>query len=326
MKRKLAMLCAICIGMVVLGAGCGKAAKSSGKLQVVCTIFPEYDWVRELTAGVDGIEVTMLVKNGTDLHNYQPSVQDIAAISSANVFCYVGGVSDAWAADVLQTAANDTIQTVSLVEAADADEEVIVEGMQEEHDHDHDDGTENYTAVEVDEHVWLSLERAVQCCQAIRDALVKADPVHAQQYKQNCEAYTAELNALDEKYETMTEHGVRDVIVVPDRFPFRYLADDYDLTYYAAFPGCSAETEASFETIAFLAEKVQSLQLPCVLVTETSDQSLAKTVLKNANSDGEIYTLHAMQSVSQQQVEEGVTYLSIMEQNLTVLQEALTAQ
>ncbi len=317
----------LCMGLFVGSlSGCGGETKETSEtIQVVCTIFPAYDWVREIAADVTDIEITMLVKNGTDLHSYQPSVQDIASIASADLFCYVGGTSDAWVDDALTTSDNDAMQTVSLVDVADADEEVIVEGMQADaHDHEHDETEDDTRTAELDEHVWLSLERAQLGCYAIRDALVQADPAHAGQYEENCAAYVEQLAALDTQFAETVQAGVRDVIVVPDRFPFRYLAEDYDLTYYAAFPGCSAETEASFSTIAFLAQQVQSLQLPCVLVTETSDQSLAKTVLENAGSGGEILTMHSLQSVSENDVAQGATYLSLMEENLETLRTALS--
>lgn len=326
MKRRFAFLLTLCLGWSVFLGGCGGTLpKPDGRLQVVCTIFPEYDWARQLTHGVDGVDLTLLVQNGTDLHSYQPSVRDIAEIARADVFCYVGGVSDTWVNDVLDTTENHTAQLVSMAEAAHADEEVTVEGMQEEHhDHDHDhDHDEQEEEPELDEHVWLSLRRAQLACEAMRDALCAADPVHADTYRQNCDAYVQQLQALDARFQTMTESAARSTIVVADRFPFRYLAEDYGLTYYAAFPGCSAETEASFETIVFLSDKVKSLELPGVLTIEGSNQSMARTILENADSDGFIDTMQSLQAVSRKEIREGVTYLSKMEENYTVLEQAL---
>lgn len=325
MKRKLAFLLTLCFGWSVFFSGCGGTLpKPDGKLQVVCTIFPEYDWARQLTQGVDSVDLTLLVKNGTDLHSYQPSVKDIAAISRADVFCYVGGVSDTWVNDVLDTTENHTAKLVSMVDAAHADEEVLAEGMQDDdhhHDHDHDHDAEEET--ELDEHVWLSLRRAQLACAAMRDALCQADPSHAEAYQANYTAYAGQLQALDAEYQTMTETAERSTIVVADRFPFRYLAEDYGLTYYAAFPGCSAETEASFETIVFLSDKVKSLGLSCVLTMEGSNHSLAKTILENAGTDGSILTLQSLQAVSQSEIDQGATYLSKMQENYSVLEKAL---
>lgn len=289
--------------------------------------FPEYDWARQLTQGVDNVDLTLLVKNGTDLHSYQPSVRDIAMIARADVFCYVGGISDTWVNDVLDTTENRTAQLVSMAEAADADEEVLAEGMQAEHEHDHhdDESDSHEEPPELDEHVWLSLRRAALACTAMKEALCKADPAHEDIYNQNCTDYLQKLQELDSDFTEMTSQAARDTIVVADRFPFRYLAEDYGLTYYAAFPGCSAETEASFETIVFLSEKVESLHLPCVLVTEGSNSSLAKTILENAGSDGKILTLQSLQAVSQKEIDTGVTYLSKMQENYDVLKQALNS-
>lgn len=310
--------------------GCGGTLpKTDDRLQVVCTIFPEYDWARQLTLGVDNVDLTLLVKNGTDLHSYQPSVRDIAMIARADVFCYVGGVSDTWVNDVLDTTENRTAQLVSMAEAADADEEVLAEGMQAEHEHEHDhhddESDSHEEPPELDEHVWLSLRRAALACTAMKEALCKADPAHEDIYNQNCTDYLQKLQELDSDFTEMTSQAARDTIVVADRFPFRYLAEDYGLTYYAAFPGCSAETEASFETIVFLSEKVESLHLPCVLVTEGSNSSLAKTILENAGSDGKILTLQSLQAVSQKEIDTGVTYLSKMQENYDVLKQALNS-
>lgn len=328
MKRKLAFLLTLCFGWSVFFSGCGGTLpKPDGKLQVVCTIFPEYDWARQLTQGVDSVDLTLLVKNGTDLHSYQPSVKDIAAISRADVFCYVGGVSDTWVNDVLDTTENHTAKLVSMVDATHADEEVLAEGMQDDdhhhHDHDHDHDHDAEEETEVDEHVWLSLRRAQLACAAMRDALCQADPSHAEAYQANYTAYAGQLQALDAEYQTMTETAERSTIVVADRFPFRYLAEDYGLTYYAAFPGCSAETEASFETIVFLSDKVKSLGLSCVLTMEGSNHSLAKTILENACTDGSILTLQSLQAVSQSEIDQGATYLSKMQENYSVLEKAL---
>lgn len=328
MKRKLAFLLMLCFGWSFFLNGCGGTLpKPDDRLQVVCTIFPEYDWARQLTQGVDNVDLTLLVKNGTDLHSYQPSVRDIAMIARADVFCYVGGVSDTWVNDVLDTTENRTAQLVSMAEAADADEEVLAEGMQAEHEHDHhdDESDSHEEPPELDEHVWLSLRRAALACTAMKEALCKADPAHEDIYNQNCTDYLQKLQELDSDFTEMTSQAARDTIVVADRFPFRYLAEDYRLTYYAAFPGCSAETEASFETIVFLSEKVESLHLPCVLVTEGSNSSLAKTILENAGSDGKILTLQSLQAVSQKEIDTGVTYLSKMQENYDVLKQALNS-
>ena len=321
MKKILAALLAL-ISMMTA------SAFAEDKLSIVCTTFPQYDWVRQIVGDAEGVEVTLLVKGGTDLHSYQPSVKDIAKIAQADVFCYVGGTSDSWVTEVLDMAENPDAIAVPMLEAADAEEEVTVEGMQEEkhHHHDEDEHHDEEEAQELDEHVWLSLRRAQLICQAISDALCEADPANADTYRTNTAAYQKQLQALDAQYTDMVEQeSVRDTFLVADRFPFRYLAQDYGLQYYAAFSGCSAETEASFATIAFLSEKVEALRLPCVLTVENGSKALAKTVWENAgNRDGEILTLDSLQSVTQTDIDDGVTYLSEMQKNLDVLRTALT--
>lgn len=330
MKRFLAAFCACLFGFCGLMTGCSRDQANAAAVQVVCTIFPEYDWVRQIVGDVPDVAVTLLIQGGTDLHSYQPSVKDIAAIAKADLFCYVGGASDEWVTNVLHTAENEQVRVVSLLDVTDADEELVTEGMQdEEHHHEHDHNTsaaEAQAEPELDEHVWLSLRRAQMACTAIRDALCAQDPAHATAYQENCAAYLKKLQTLDQTYETMVQQdAVRDTILVADRFPFRYLAEDYGIHYYAAFPGCSAETEASFETIAFLSEKLTQLELPCVLTTESSDQSLARTILESAHSDSVILTMDSLQSVTKQQLEDGVSYLDRMENNYTILKEALTS-
>ncbi|MFR6054977.1 MAG: metal ABC transporter substrate-binding protein, partial [Waltera sp.] len=187
---------------------------------------------------------------------------------------------------------------------------------EEEHTHDDD--------LEYDEHVWLSLKNASLFCDTIASSLADADPEHSQLYQQNAEAYEEKLAALDQEYQTSVEKSRSKTLLFADRFPFRYLIDDYNLTYYAAFAGCSAETDASFETITFLAGKLDELNLPAVLTIENSDQKVAKAVIENTNTkDQKILTLNSMQSVTTKDVEEGTTYLSIMENNLQILKEAL---
>ncbi len=326
-KARMAAACMALLSFCMCLTGCGNDSVSD-KLQIVCTIFPEYDWVRRIVGDIEDVNVSLLVKDGTDLHSYQPSVRDIAQIAQADLFCYVGGTSDDWVTDVLETAGNDSVTVVSMLEAADAAEEMIVAGMQEEehHHHNHAESEEHaHEAAELDEHVWLSLRRAQLGCLAICDALCELDEAHAEAYRTNCDAYLAELQELDARYtELFAQQTVRDTILVADRFPFRYLAEDYGLTYYAAFPGCSSETGASFETIVFLAEQVRQKQLPCVIVTENSDNALANTILESAESKGEILTMYAMQSVTKQQLREGISYLGQMEQNLKTLLKALS--
>ena len=264
-------------------------------LNVVCTIFPQYDWVScILGEEAQNMNLTLLLDNGVDLHSYQPTAQDIIKISDADIFIYVGGESDAWVNDVLASASNKNMIVLDLMEIlSDAvKEEEISEGMQTEGKNDiKSDSTDETQEIEYDEHVWLSLKNAEAICNAIADALQSLDNDHFALYNANCEKYVAKLSALDHEYEQTVSNAARASILFGDRFPFRYLADDYNLNYYAAFVGCSAETEASFKTITFLAGKIDELDLPVVLTIENSDQKIAQTIINNTQEKTKKYWL-----------------------------------
>lgn len=383
-------------------AGAAESAKKSGKgvsaagdtskadgepLQIVTTIFPEYDWVKNVLGGNPAnAEVTLLLDNGVDLHSYQPTAEDILKISTCDLFVYVGGESDEWVEDALKEAVNPDMQVINLLEVLGDSVRVeeIVEGMQaEEHDHEHDhedesaeedhtgemaeedhtgeaaeedhtdeisenqigEAVEDQTGgsveedhehegeehnheegeVEYDEHVWLSLRNSQVLTAAIAEAIEIADPENAEYYKENTDAYLAKMSELDEAYKEAVAGGDVSTLLFGDRFPFRYLADDYGLDYYAAFVGCSAETEASFETITFLSQKMDELGLPAILTIEGKDHRIAETVLQNTKSGvTKILTMDSMQSTTSEDIANGADYLKIMTQNLAVLKEALT--
>lgn len=329
-----------------------ESTTDSDSLKIVCTIFPQYDWMRELLGSEsEHTDLTLLLSNGVDLHSYQPTAEDVIKISDADLFVYVGGESDFWVEDALASAKNPDMIALNLMDILqdNVKEEAIVEGMQEtEHHHDHADGEaheedeaheheegeeheheegeehEHEEGPEYDEHVWLSLKNTETICNAITDALKTLDAPHADTYTANNEAYTAKLTDLDAQYTETVQNGARNTLLFGDRFPFRYLVDDYDLDYYAAFVGCSAETEASFQTIAFLADKTDALQLPVILVTESSDEKIANAIKNNTTSkDQSILVLDSMQSVTDTDIENGETYLSVMQKNLETLKTAL---
>jgi zinc transport system substrate-binding protein len=301
--------------------GCSQTREEE-KLHIVCTIYPQYDWVRQILGDkIDTVEVTLLLDDTIDLHSYQPTVGDIAKISDCDLFIYGGGASDEWADDVLKEAANPDIKVIHMLEALgqETKTEELVEGMEEEKNQD---GEEE--GLEYDEHVWLSLKNAQVLCTSIAEALYVLDTENAQIYKDNLKIYIEEIAALDAGYQETIINAPVKTLLFGDRFPFRYLMDDYELEYYAAFPGCSAETEASFDTIVFLSEKMDELNLKNIMVTESSDSSMAKTIRDNTKSKNqEILVLDGMQSISVEEVEEGITYLSIMEKNLGILEKAL---
>ena len=340
--KRIIPLCLALIITVGLLAGCGKqneqTASDETRLRVVTTIFPEYDWVREILGDkADNAEVTMLLDNGADLHSYQPTADDIVKISECDLFIYVGGESDDWVDDALKNAANKNMKVINLLEALgdSVKTEEVVEGMQEEkhdHDHDHEDADEHDDAkehdheeeAEYDEHVWLSLKNAQTLCSAISGVLQQIDPDNKDTYAANASAYIKKLSALDADYQAAVDAAARKTVLFGDRFPFRYLAEDYGLRYYAAFAGCSAESEASFETISFLAGKVDELNLPCVLTIEGVQHKIAETIVRNtAAKNQKVLTMDSMQSTTSKDAANGTTYLSVMERNLSVLKEAL---
>lgn len=359
-------------------ANAQQTAAAGDKVSIVCTSFPQYDWVRQLTKGLDdSFDITYLQNTGVDLHSYQASAEDIMKIGSSDMFIYVGGESDSWVDGALKNAVNPNLVAINMLEELgdDVKEEEIKEGMQHDHDHDHEDEDNDHEneaehdhddaddhdheddaddhddhkdaddhdheaevddhdehddhdhadgEIEYDEHVWLSLENATELTEEIADKLETLAPDQATAIAANCDSYVAELNKLDSEYEAAVEASPIKTIIFGDRFPFRYLVDDYDLDYYAAFVGCSAETEASFETISFLTNKVDELQVPAILTIENSDQKVAKTILNNTKSKNQqILVMDSLQSVSQETINGGKTYLGTMQDNLETLKVAL---
>ena len=321
--KKIILLCLALMLLTALSA-CGKEpaeteapAEKDGKLRITVTIFPAWDWLREvLGEETDAAEVTLLLGDGVDLHSYNPTVADIVKIADCDLFIYVGGESDAWIEMVLP-GGNPKRTELNLMEIlgdAAATEE-FPEGMQGE--------AEEEPAY--DEHVWLSLRNAQVFVQQIAQALQTLDPARADTYGANAAAYIEKLQALDKAYEKTVGAAEVKTLLFADRFPFRYLVKDYGLSYYAAFAGCSAETEASFATVTFLAGKADEMELPAVLTIEGSDGRLAETVVQNTkHAAPRILSLNSLQAVTEKDILGGMTYLSVMEKNRAVLEEALT--
>lgn len=314
MKKLLSAIVATILALVAFTA-CSSVGAANDKLKIVTTVFAEYDWVMNILGdNPAGAEVTMLLDNGADPHSFQPTVADIAKISSADLFIYVGGESDEWVADVLKEAVNKNMLTINLIDVLgdQVKEEEVVEGMEGQAD-----GA-------LDEHIWLSLKNAEIIVGKIAESIESLDSNNADIYKQNAASYIDKLKALDSKYAEAVENANTKTLLFADRFPFRYLVDDYGLDYYAAFGGCSAETEASFETVTFLAKKIDELSIKTVLTIDGSDSKIAETIVSNtASKDQQILTLDSIQSVTKNDIKSGMTYLSIMESNLAVLKEAL---
>ena len=296
---------------------------AASKKSIVCTTFPQYDWIANILGNKAGsFELTLLLNNGTDLHSYQPSIKDIAKISTCDLFIYVGGESDEWVENVLASAKNKNMLVVNMMEALGENvyEEELIEGMQGEEEED-EDGEEG---PEYDEHIWLSLRNAALLTQTLSQNIQKLDSKNAGEYKKNTDAYISKLNALDAQYSKAVAGAKYNTLLYADRFPFRYLTEDYGIKYYAAFIGCSAESEASFETIKFLADKLNLLKLPAVLTLEKSDKKIAKTVIEaSGKKNVKILEMDSIQSVTQKEIKAGKNYLNTMEKNLETLKAAL---
>lgn len=308
------------MALVFSAAGCSQTSRTSSKgLKVVCATAPLYDWTKNITEGTDSTDLSLIIGNGTDLHSFQPSASDIISIKSADVLIYVGGESDGWIRDALKETVNKNQQVVCLMDVLKDSvvEEEVVEGMQGE---DEEEGEGEEEGPEYDEHVWMSLRLTRKSCKAIEEALEKVSSKDAAKYKANLESYDAKLSALDKQYEEMVKGARLNTMIVPDRYPFRYLAEDYKLKYSAAFVGCSAETEASFETVKFLADKVKELDPKAVLIIENSDGKLAKTVLETAGKGSvKVEVLDSMQSCGAD-----LDYIRTMTENLEKLKTALS--
>lgn len=304
-----------------------KKGTDENKIKVVATIFPEYDWAKNLVKDSPNVEVELLIKNGTDLHSYQPSTQDIVKIGNADIFIYVGGESDEWVSQVLKNSKKENQIVVNLMQTLSQDikEEELVEGMQGEAHDDHDDD-EDDDETEYDEHVWLSVENAKKAVIKIAESLEVADLENSVLYASNLKNYLAELESLD-AFKTRIAEKIQhqnSPLIFCDRFPFRYLIDELNLKYFAAFAGCSAETEASFETVAFLVKKTEELKSDSIFVTESSDKKLAQTVIAGAKlPETKITVLNSMQAVTLEQAENGASYIKIMQENLEKISSAL---
>ncbi len=364
-----------------------ESQQATDKIKVVATTFPIYDWAREIIGeNGENIELSLLIDNGVDIHSFQATTQDIAEISTSDLFVYIGGESDGWVHDVLSQAINQDMKAIKLVESLGDDVyiEEYVEGMQNDHDHDHDHDhdedahdhdeethdhdeeahdhdeeahdhdeeahdhdedahdhdedahdhdeethdhdhhVETTEGGHIDEHIWLSLDNAAEAVEILTSELSKLDAENADNFSTNAAAYIEQLEKLDDEYQQAVDNANRNTLVFADRFPFRYMVEDYDLSYYAAFSGCSADAEASFETIAFLAGKVSELDIQNVLIIDGASSQIADTVISTSGKIADVIMLDSMQSTDADEIQAGATYLSIMEQNLEILKVALS--
>lgn len=286
----------------------------TGKISVVVSIFPAYDFSREIAG--DKAELTLLLPPGSESHSYEPTPQDIITIQNCDVFIYVGGESDVWVDKILESMDTSNMKILKMMDMVDVVEEEIVEGMEgDEHDHDHEEDAE------YDEHVWTSVRNSQLIVQAISDTFCDIDSENKELYKSNTAAYIEELKELDKEFEEVVSKSKYNTIVFGDRFPLRYFADDYGLTYYAAFPGCSSETEASASTVAFLIDTIEELGLPVVFHIEFSNERMADAISEGTGAKSLLF--HSCHNVSKDDIEAGVGYIDLMKQNVINLEEAL---
>ena len=320
MKKILTVILIMAISLtMILMTGCGKTEQqNSDKISVVTTIFPIYDWTMNIVGDTENVDVSLLLADGVDLHSFQPTVEDIVKISSCDVFIYVGGESDAWIEDALKEKKNENMVAINLMDVLGdyKKREEIQESMTTSGEEDEDE-------IEYDEHIWLSLKNAETFVREIANILSNVDSENAEDYSENALSYIEKISELDSEFLFSVNESKRDTILFADRFPFRYLVDDYGLNYFAAFPGCAAESEASFETIAFLANKVDELGLDVVLTTESDNFKIADTIISSAKKDAKVVKMDSMQSVTNDDIIGGKTYIRIMEDNLEALKEAL---
>lgn len=339
MKRIFTALLAVLLTFSITACDAGAPVSSGApeeedkKLNVITTIFPQYDFSREV--GGDRVNLTMLLPPGSESHSYEPSPQDIIEIRNCDVFIYVGGKSESWVDTILESMDTSHMTVLSLMDIVDVVEEEIVEGMEHEHEegHDHEDGhshaeDEEHTheeseqeAAEYDEHVWTSPVNAIKITKQIGETFAGRDPQNADFYQENTDSYIGQLEDLDAQFHEIVDGAARKTLVFGDRFPFRYFADEYGLSYYAAFPGCSTDTEPSAQTVAFLIDMIKEQEIPAVFHIEFSNERMADTISESTGAKKLL--LHSCHNVSRDDINAGVNYLDLMLQNAENLKEAL---
>lgn len=287
------------------------------EINILCTGFSQYDWTKNITNTVDAVNVEMLQKHSVDVHNYQPSADDIIRISNCDIIICTGGEADKPIFDILDSLGDKKPIVINMMEEL---EQQLINVAENDSSHQHTEHNFSY----YDEHIWLSLKNADILCKIISDKVVSIDPDNIKTYKLNTDAYLSKLSDLDKKYEYMVNKSTRREIVFADRYPFAYLARDYGLVCYCAFPGCSAETDASFETILSLASKIDELDLTSVMTIDGGILSIDEAVISSSEKKGiKTLSLNSLQSVSYDEITEGLSYLSTMEENFEIIKESL---
>lgn len=319
MKKILKLLFVTTLIFSIVGlTGCNNNENDS-KLTIISTSFPGYDFARAITKDATDTSVRMLLKPGAETHDFEPTPKDIKDIKNSDIFIYVGGDSDEWIEDILDDIDTNKTKIIKLMDLVNLKKEEVIEGMEEhEEEHHHDDDEEE---VEYDEHVWTSPSNAITIINKIKDEIIKIDNDNKSTYEENTKNYTNEINNISKEIKNVVDNSKRKELIFADRFPLRYFVDEYNLTYYAAFPGCSEQTEASAKTIAFLINKVKEDNVPVVFHIELSNGKIANAISKETNA--KVLEFNAAHNISQSDFDAGVTYTDIMRKNISVLKEAL---
>lgn len=321
MKKQLSFICLLLVVTLLPILPSCAAPEDDGKITILCTLFPQYDWVKSIVGNSESIEVTLLIKNGTDPHSYQPTAKDVMAISSCDMIVYQGGEADTWVQEALTRAkATDTVK-IALSELDGITLRHISASSHSHGEHDHDHGHGAY-----DEHLWLSLGNAKAAVKHLADEICKLDSENKELYEQNALDYAKKLDELDGEYREAAEGAENKFMLFADRFPFVYLLEDYEIDYAAAFEGCTADVDAGFDTVLSLIKEAKEHSVKYIAVTESSDKALATTVASSADRNIEIIVMNSLQSISAKQIDGGVSYLGIMRENLAVLKMAIGAK
>lgn len=316
LKRYIAVLATF----VLLLTGVSAVAESATPLTVVTTIFPQYDFVRAISGDTGAVTLTMLLKPGAETHSYEPTPQDIISIRNADLFIYVGGESDAWVEDILSSMTDSKVKTLKLMDMVPTVTEETVEGMQSGEEEE-PVATNGETAPELDEHVWTSPVNAIAMVNALCAEMSALDTANADAFRANADAYITKLQALDDGFREVVSTSKRKEFIFGDRFALRYFAAEYGIKYYAAFPGCSTETEPSAQTVAFLINKVREDGVPVVLYPELSTHKVADAISEETGVPTHIF--YACHNLTADEFAAGKTYVDFMTENLATLKEAL---
>ncbi len=300
--------------VIVIGIVCGcKKVEKQDKLSIVTTNFTSYDFVRAIVKDNKNVEVKMLLKPGSDMHSYEPTPKDIISIEDSDLFVYNGGESEEWVDDILDDIDTKNTQIVKMMDLVNLSEEEVIEGMES----DEEESEEK----EYDEHVWTSPANAIKIIRSLEGDIIKMDVTGSKLYEDSANEYISKLEEIDKDIKEIVSNAKRKTIVFGDRFPLRYFVDEYGLKYYAAFPGCSEQTEASSKTISYLIEKVKKEKIPVVFHIELSSDKISKTISKETGV--KVKEFNAVHNISKDDFNDGVTYVDLMNENIKVLKEAL---